>query len=106
MQMPSANGFIKSVAGGSKFSATFVIDEVQYHYSGNFNPSVQAFESNEAVLEYGYEGQLTTQRQLEGKVGTQDIDIIIKNGPTIKGLLNMPINPATRVSGTGTWAQN
>ncbi|KAI1157493.1 hypothetical protein F5B18DRAFT_644874 [Nemania serpens] len=104
--MPSASGFIKSVGGGSKFTATFLIDDIQYHFSGNFNPTVQDFTANEASLEYVNLGQLTTLRTIEGKVGTEDISISIKNGPKISGPLNMPINPASRISGTGTWAQN
>ncbi|KAI1498193.1 hypothetical protein F5X99DRAFT_340329 [Biscogniauxia marginata] len=104
--MPSASGFIKGVAGGNKFTSTFVIDDIQYHFSGNFNPAVQEFTCNEATLEYTTLGQLTTQRDWDGKIGTEDISLTIKNGPKISGPLNLPINPASRVSGTGTWAQN
>ncbi|RYP76679.1 hypothetical protein DL771_001601 [Monosporascus sp. 5C6A] len=104
--MPTANGFIKSVAGGNKFTATFVIDDIQYHFSGNFNPAVQEFTSNEATLTYDSVGQMTTQRDFEGKIGTETITLTVKNGPTINGPLNLPINPASRVSGSGTWAQN
>ncbi|KAI2783763.1 hypothetical protein F4815DRAFT_442017 [Daldinia loculata] len=106
MACTCSNGFIKSLAGGSKFTSTFVIDDIQYHFSGNINPSVQDFVCDRATLQYGSLGELTTQRQCEGKIGTQNIELTIKNGPTIKGPLNSPIDPATRVSGMGTWAQN
>ncbi|PWI64477.1 hypothetical protein PCL_09632 [Purpureocillium lilacinum] len=95
--MPTASGFIKSVPGGNKFTACFVIDGIQYHFSGNFNPSVQGFISNEATLDYSTEGQLTTQRDFDGKIGTHDVRFVIANGPTISGRLNMPINPDSRV---------
>ncbi|KAM3429601.1 hypothetical protein MY4824_008177 [Beauveria thailandica] len=104
--MPTANGFIKGVAGGNKFTSTFLIDDIQYHFSGNFNPAVQEFSSNEATLTYTTVGQLTTHRDFDGKVGTETISLSIKNGPTIDGPLVLPINPASRVSGSGTWAQN
>ncbi|KAI0191557.1 hypothetical protein EV127DRAFT_68065 [Xylaria flabelliformis] len=104
--MPTASGFIKGVAGGNKFTSTFVIDDIQYHFSGNFNPAIQEFACQEATLEYANLGQLTTQRDFDGKVGTQTVSFTIKNGPTINGGLDMPINPASRVSGSGTWAQN
>ncbi|VUC37266.1 unnamed protein product [Clonostachys rosea] len=104
--MPSAPGFIKGIAGGNKFTSTFIIDDIQYHFSGSFDPAVQEFTSNEATLEYSSASQLTTKRDFDGKVGTQDVTITIANGPTIKGPLNLPINPASRISGSGTWAQN
>ncbi|KAI0862691.1 hypothetical protein F4860DRAFT_471472 [Xylaria cubensis] len=104
--MPSAKGFIKEVAGGNKFTSTFVIDDIQYHFSGNFNPAVQPFTCEVATLEYAQLGDLTAQRDFDGKVGTETISINIKNGPTINGKLDLPITPASRVSGDGTWAQN
>ncbi|KAI1656982.1 hypothetical protein F4813DRAFT_397225 [Daldinia decipiens] len=105
--MPTASGFIKSLSGGSKFTSTFVIDDIQYHFSGNINPTTPEFESNNATLEYTNKQQLTAQRQIEeGKVGTNNISLSLKNGPTIEGILNSPIHPAVRVSGTGTWAQD
>ncbi|KAM3445039.1 hypothetical protein NHJ13734_000908 [Beauveria thailandica] len=104
--MTTANGFIKGVAGGTQFTSTFIIDDIQYHFSGNFNPAVQDFTSNEAILTYTSVGQLTTHRAFDGKIGTDTISLSIKNGPTIDGPLVLPINPASRVSGRGTWAQN
>ncbi|KAJ3549544.1 hypothetical protein NM208_g452 [Fusarium decemcellulare] len=105
--MPSAPGFIKGIAGGNKFTSTFIIDDIQYHYSGSFNPAVQEFVSNAATLEYTSVAALTTTRDFEGKVGTQDVVIDIQpGGVKITGKLDLPISPASRVSGTGTWNQN
>lgn len=103
--MPSAQGFVKGFAG-NKFIATFVIDDIQYHFSGSLNPAVQDFQSNEATLEYSSQGQLVSTRDFDGKVGTQDLTLNAANGPKISGPLNMPISPASRVSGSGTWSQN
>ncbi|KAL6835286.1 hypothetical protein V8C40DRAFT_234068 [Trichoderma camerunense] len=103
--MSTAKGFIKSVAGGSKFTATFVIDDIQYTFSGSFNPAVQEFTCNEATLSYSAVGELVNQRAFEGKIGTDDILITVKNGPEIKGPLILPINPAAQVAGMGTWSR-
>ncbi|KHN94783.1 uncharacterized protein MAM_07379 [Metarhizium album ARSEF 1941] len=104
--MPVANGFIRTVAGGNKFTSTFIIDDTQYHFSGNFNPPVQEFMSNDARLEYESPEQLTTHQGFDGKIGTSDTLLSIQNGPSITGHLNMPISPASRVCGSGTWSQD
>ncbi|KXH44291.1 hypothetical protein CSIM01_08071 [Colletotrichum simmondsii] len=104
--MPSAAGFIKGIAGGNVFTSTFIIDDIQYHFSGRFNPAVQEFVSNSATLEYESLESLTRQRDFSGKVGTQSIDLHVADGLKITGNLELPMSPATRVSGTGTWNQN
>ncbi|KAI1421294.1 hypothetical protein F5Y12DRAFT_787590 [Xylaria sp. FL1777] len=88
--MPTASGFIKGVAGGNKFTATFVINDI----------------TSVATLRYTDVGQLTAQRNFDGKIGTKEILLTIKNGPAIRGPLDLPIDPASRVAGNGTWAQN
>jgi hypothetical protein len=104
--MPVAQGFIRSVGGGSKFTSTFIVDDIQYHFSGNINPPVQEFSSFNARLEYTSPAQLTTQRPFDGKIGSTDTLFQVQNGPAISGPLDMPIHPASRVSGSGVWAQN
>lgn len=104
--MPSAQGFVKSVAGGNKFTSVFIIDDIQYHFSGFICPAVLPFQSNEAMLEYNSIGQLTNQRDFDGKVGISNVVLTASNGARISGRLEMPISPASRVSGTGMWAQN
>ncbi|KAK1701661.1 uncharacterized protein BDZ83DRAFT_595960 [Colletotrichum acutatum] len=100
------SGFIKAIAGGNKFTSTFIIDDIQYHFSGSFNPAVQDFTSNAATLEYESLGSLTSNRDFDGKVGTQTVTLEVANGPKLTGNLQLPTNPASRVSGTGTWSQN
>ncbi|KAI0849684.1 hypothetical protein F5Y00DRAFT_269082 [Daldinia vernicosa] len=102
--MPSAKGYIKSHPGGSKFTATFVLDEINHHFDGNLNPNVQDFTSNVATLEYEDVGQLTGQQQFNGKIGISDITLNLANGPKIAGSLTMPVDPAVTVSGSGTWS--
>ncbi|KAJ4113924.1 hypothetical protein NW768_011454 [Fusarium equiseti] len=104
--MPSAFGFVKSVAGGNKFTSAFVIDDIIYHFSGNLSPALQDFHSNEAILEYNSIAELTSQQDFDGKIGTSDIQLNASNGATIRGPLEMPISPASRVSGSGVWFQN
>ncbi|KAI3536399.1 hypothetical protein CTAM01_02606 [Colletotrichum tamarilloi] len=104
--MPSARGYIKGVAGGSKFTSTFLIDDVQYHFSGTISPAVPDFTSNEATLEYESLGSLTSNRDFDGTVGTQSITLEVANGTKLTGQFDRPISPASSVSGTGTWSQN
>lgn len=103
--MPSAYGFIKGVAGGNKFTSTFVIDDIMYQFSGNLSPAVQEFQSDEATLEYSSLDALTTVEDFNGKVGTHSINFSINNGTRINGPLNLPMQPASRVAGSGTWVQ-
>lgn len=104
--MPSAHGFVRSVQGGRKFTSTFVIDDIQYHFLGIFSPAIRDFSSFNATLTYTSLGQLTATRSFDGKVGTQDIEIRIGNGPEISGPLDAPIHPASRISGNGQWTHN
>ncbi|KAH7303929.1 hypothetical protein B0I35DRAFT_154979 [Stachybotrys elegans] len=101
--MPTASGFVKSVAGGSKFNATFLINDIQYHFTGSFNPAVQEFTSNGATLNYENLNQLTATRDFEGRIGAENISFIVTNGPKLQGPLNMPISQASYVSGRGVW---
>ena len=104
--MPTASGFIKTAASGSKFTASFVIDDILYSYAGDISPSVQDFNCTNAILTYTSVSQLTTSRPYTGKIGINDVTLTTNNGPTITGPLDMPIAPASTVSGTGTWHQN
>ncbi|KAK4078358.1 uncharacterized protein Triagg1_3374 [Trichoderma aggressivum f. europaeum] len=101
-----ATGFIENDPSGTQFAATFTINDIEYHFSGTFTPSVQAFASNQATLTYGSEGDLTTDRDFNGLIGPDDVALMVANGPTITGPLNMPIWPGSDVTGTGTWTQN
>ncbi|KAI0199329.1 hypothetical protein F4808DRAFT_214716 [Astrocystis sublimbata] len=103
--MPSVPGSIKSV-DDNKFTATFVIDDIEYHFRGSFSPNVQEFTASNSTLEYDDVGNLTSSRQWNGKIGENDIAITIVNGPKIKGNLGSPISPATLVSGSGSWSQS
>ncbi|THH21464.1 hypothetical protein EW146_g107 [Bondarzewia mesenterica] len=104
--MHTASGFIRSASSGTKFTASFTIDDLLYTFAGSLSPSVQSFESNNATLEYNSVGQLTTTRTFEGKIGTKAINISLGNGPKIEGPLDMPISPASTIDGSGTWTQN
>ncbi|KAH7099313.1 hypothetical protein BKA62DRAFT_641211 [Auriculariales sp. MPI-PUGE-AT-0066] len=104
--MPTAHGFVRSVADGAKFTSTFIIDDIQFHYSGNLNPPVQDFSCFNATIMYTDVVQLTAQHPFDGKVGPMDIEFRLANGPEIKGPLDVPMHPATRISGLGVWAQS
>ncbi|THH21463.1 hypothetical protein EW146_g106 [Bondarzewia mesenterica] len=104
--MPTATGFIKTVSPGTKFTASFTIDDLLYTFAGSLSPSVQNFESNQVTLEYNSIGQLTTRRPFEGKIGKDDFNLTLGNGPKISGTLDTPIDPASTVSGSATWTQN
>ncbi|KAL1839709.1 hypothetical protein VTK73DRAFT_3936 [Phialemonium thermophilum] len=105
-RMSTAQGFIRGVAGGHRFIASFVIDDIQYAFSGMLNPAVAEFTSREATLTYDSVEQLTSQRNFEGQVGSETVTLTIDNGPRISGPLEPPIYPASAVSGSGMWTQN
>ncbi|KAF8962443.1 hypothetical protein BDZ97DRAFT_1662864 [Flammula alnicola] len=103
--MPSADGFIKSTAGG-RFAATFVIDDLMYNFSGSFASSVPAFSCNTASLSYNAVRQLNSTRSFDGRVGPTTVELRVANGPIITGVLDMPLSPGSTVSGSGVWTQN
>ncbi|KAF5310924.1 hypothetical protein D9619_007964 [Psilocybe cf. subviscida] len=103
--MPSADGFIKSTAGG-RFAATFVIDEIMFNFSGSFASSVPAFTCNTATLNYPSLKSISSTRSFEGRVGPSKVTLNLANGPAISGVLDMPLSPGSTVSGSGVWTQN
>lgn len=102
--MPSAKGTISSL-NGSKFVATFIIDEIQYIFSGNLNPNPGSFNVTKATLEYDDKDELTGTHSFTGQVGITKVTLNIKNGPVAAGPLpdNGQIDPASTVDGSGTW---
>ncbi|KAF7342221.1 hypothetical protein MVEN_01810000 [Mycena venus] len=102
--MPSANGSIVS-HNGSKFVATFIIDEIQYVYSGNVNPNPGAFNVTKATLTYDSTADLTGTHSFTGQVGISKVTFNIRNGPVAGGPLpdNGHVDPASTVDGSGTW---
>lgn len=104
--MPTAEGFIKATSSGTKLVTTFIIDDIEYSYAGSVNSSLQGFVSSHATLTYSSLGQLTTTRDYEGKVGTSTVRLALANGPIIEGPLDIPIAPASTVSGNAVWTQN
>ena len=102
--MPTAKGTVASL-NGSKFVATFIIDEIQYIYAGNVDPNPGPFKVNNAVLTYTETSDLTTTRSYTGQVGISKIKFTLRNSVTITGDLpdNNQVDPASTVSGSGTW---
>lgn len=64
------------------------------------------FAARYAVLEYADLGQLTTTRSLSGKIGTRDLTLKVENGVKITAMLDDHVDPASSISGAGTWTQN
>ncbi|KAF5646024.1 hypothetical protein F52700_1973 [Fusarium sp. NRRL 52700] len=103
--MSSAHGFITS-EGSGKFTATFNVDDNVYIFSGNVNPPTQPFKSDSATLEYNSEGSLEGSQQFTGVIGMRnEVSFTFSDGTIIKGPLDIPISPASQVSGTGMWSQ-
>jgi len=103
--MPTAEGYIKSNSGG-RFVATFTIDGASFNFSGAFSSSVPPFTCNDATLTYTATNQLASTRNFEGRLGPSKATINLANGPVISGILDMPINPGSSVSGSGVWTEN
>lgn len=100
--MLTINGWIKS-STSTRFVADFVIDGHAYTFAGNLSISVQPFSATNATLEYASVDQLSGTCQYEGQIGKSGIKLTFANGPTIAGGLDMPINPANTVTGSGYW---
>ncbi|KAG7427965.1 hypothetical protein Forpi1262_v010760 [Fusarium oxysporum f. sp. raphani] len=105
-KMSSAQGFITSIQPG-RFTATFNIDDSVYVFSGDVNPPTQPFQSNSATLEYNSVESLGGFQQFNGIIGSgNEVSFTFSDGTAIKGPLDIPVNPASQVSGTGSWSLN
>lgn len=62
-----------------------------------------SWSSNDATLEYGRLEELTSKRDVSGKVGSHNFVFEAENGPKITGNLNMPLSPVSRIEGSATW---
>ena len=102
--MPTAQGSIIS-QNGSKFVATFPIDDLKYIYSGSIDPNPGAFKVTKATLTYDDTDDLTSTRSYTGQVGITKVIFNIKNGPVAAGPLpdDEQVNPASTVDGVGSW---
>lgn len=101
--MLSAAGYIKSVSSGTKFIASFVVDDVQRTIVGSITPGVSGFTCSTALLTYSDLTKLLGTHTYEGVVGTTTIKFAIANGPVIEGTLDEPVDPAVTVDGNSVW---
>lgn len=102
--MPSAFGFVQGVDSGSKFSATFVIDELEYSLNGMLNPPVGEFRSMTARLEFQDTGDLNGTQPLSGTIDDEELNLSLDNNIAVKAPLDMPVGLSTQVSGHGMWS--
>lgn len=103
LQNADCPGCVQQVGGdATRSTASFLIGDITYTFSGTNDPSVQPFESLNATLEYDDVGQLTETGA--SKVGAGDVMINLSNGSKMSGPLNLPI-PASRIGGSGSWTQ-
>ncbi|KAI0340538.1 hypothetical protein BDW22DRAFT_381428 [Trametopsis cervina] len=100
--MTTAQGSVASV--NSKFTATFIIDEIPFTYSTTVAISVQNFQAV-ATLTFTTKDQLTGTRTYNGQLGQNALTLNLANGPKISGPLVPPIIPASNINGTGAWTQ-
>ncbi|KAF8967313.1 hypothetical protein BDZ97DRAFT_1804459 [Flammula alnicola] len=93
--------------GGSKFVATFSINDRHYTLGGLFASGVPHFSCRTARLKYNSLCQLTSTRLVEGTVGPHDLKLRLLNGPVIEGPLEAPYDPpCLEVIGCGIWFQS
>ncbi|KAL4262143.1 hypothetical protein AB1N83_009751 [Pleurotus pulmonarius] len=108
--MHSATGFIRATGSGTKITASFTIDGILHTFSASLTPSLQDFYCANATLHYESVGELTATRAFNGRFGKEDISINIAPGNPgrikITGDLDMPISPASTISGNGSWTSN
>ena len=100
----TAKGNIVS-QNGSKFVATFIINEIQYIYAGSIDPNPGKFNVSKASLAYDSTDDLTGTHSYTGQVGITQVKFNIKNGPVASGPLpdDGQVDPASTISGSGTW---
>ena len=103
LQTRRVYGFIEC-ADGRTYIASFEIDDMPYHFTGNFWPAVPRFTCMNASLEYEDLLQLNSRRLWRGTIGTERILFTLQNGPRIQGTLDWPVHPANPVAGMGFWA--
>ena len=102
MQLNSAGVFFNNAA--NRATATFVINNAQYTFTGIFTPSVGPFTSRDCNLTYIQEADLKSVHSFNGVIGTNDFSLTLNNGQTIIGILNDPgVIPPVNVMGSGSW---
>jgi hypothetical protein len=94
-----------SSPNGSRFAATFIIDEIMYTFSGNFSPNTSPFNVAGATLRYTDQNELSGSHHCFGQVGTSKVTIAYDNGLVIEGPLpdNAQFDPASTIEGHGVW---
>ena len=100
--MPDVHGTIKS-SGTGRFIATFLINDIYYTYAATYSGGAVEFSSHDAKLSYKSTDQMKTMQEFEGKIGTDNFSLKIKNGPLIDGKLEKSVDPACNVRGMGQW---
>ncbi|KAK6538832.1 hypothetical protein TWF694_010397 [Orbilia ellipsospora] len=103
--MPSGSGIVRS-GPGDIFTAMFVIDDVQYSFTGKTSTEGEEFGCWKASLEFEDIQALQGDGTFEAEVGEQELSIVFANGPKITGTLQDPIIPKAIVKGQGHWITN
>ncbi|KAH9479066.1 hypothetical protein JR316_0007643 [Psilocybe cubensis] len=100
----SAEGSVTSTSM-TGFTATFFLpgSNKRVTFYGKLKVLVQTFKCSNAVLRYDNDTQLTDARQLNGQIGVDNLKLTLDNGAVFEGVLDMPISPASSVSGSGNW---
>ncbi|KAH7259369.1 uncharacterized protein BKA55DRAFT_505478 [Fusarium redolens] len=83
------------------YQTSQIIDGSPHIFAGNYSPPTQPFNSNNATLEYQSVGSLQAFQQFHATIGSSEVTISLNYGTTIKGPLDFPISPPSRVDGSG-----
>ncbi|KAF0639654.1 hypothetical protein FPSE5266_08923 [Fusarium pseudograminearum] len=103
--MPTAPGTLVRNSE-TRMTLMFIVDGVQFHFMGNMNPAMPPFNANQVTLTYNSVDELSSTVSFDGKIGPDNFKLNLSNGVTAEGHLDIPLSPASPVSGSGTWMQN
>lgn len=99
----ATEGDFRAVVNGSKFIASFTIDDILYGCSGTIDPMITEFICKTPVLVYPDLSFLTAIRKYVGEIGPNNFLLTFDNGVTITGPMKEEVNPPIPIAGEGTW---
>lgn len=105
--MASADGIIKSTTEG-RLTASFVIDDITFTFSGSIETDALAFNCNRTRMEYRSLNVLssTSTMVLEGSVAPTHVRLTMERGPRISAVLDAPISTRIFVAGPVEWSRD
>jgi hypothetical protein len=104
--MPTAKGSIKrDDVDATKFTSTFLVDGIEFHFNGAFDFPVPEFDYNSATLTYEDGAGFGGPGEFIGMFGPENIELNLQNGERITGNEEIPTVLGDQILGRGIWTQ-